>query len=246
MQTVTLLIFNYYLRKAVAVVLSYNMYLFFFRKLEDMSDTNEDVQGMMEIALPVKVSYSALRTILKEKMVGEMIKKESDDGESSNYAQILDVNISKSELPEFDLILEIEFQTLTSIFRNKRGTAYFHSALELDRKKQSISISEFNVRTETHSWLADTLLQTLLNRWMHAKLKKKMHFNFLPMIEKQIISLNKKLEQQIEAKEGVHISGNLDNLEIIKIRAREAFLEIFVKIEGSAEVEVKDLSFATE
>ncbi len=218
----------------------------FYKTSGIMSETNEEIQGMVEVALPVKIGYAVLRSYLNERMVGEMIKKENDDGNDTNYAQILNVDISKSELPDFDIILEVEFQTLTSVFKNKQGTAFFHAAIELDKVQQCISISDFQVKTRTDSWLADKLLQTLLNKWMYGRLKKKMHFNFLPKIEQQILSLNKKLDKQIKAREGVHVSGALDTLEIINIRAREAFLEIFVKMLGNAEVELKDLSFAEE
>ena len=195
----------------------------------------------INITVPVIIGYSVLDKYLRQKLVGEIISKESSNGKTSNYAQVLDVAISKSEAEGYDLCLEINLQTLTSLFKNKQVKIYFHAALELDRENQHISLKDYEIDGKTKNWLADQLLETVVNKWMYDKLKKKMNFNFMPQIEEKLGSLNEKLENKLEAKEGVHLIGSLDNLEISNLKAGENELWISVSVTGTGMVELEKL-----
>lgn len=201
----------------------------------DFNDQN------INLTVPVIIAYSVLDKYLREKLVGEIISKENSEGKKSNYAQILDVSISKSDLEDFDLCLDINLQTLTSLFKNKQVKVLFHAALQLDRELQHISLKDFEVDGKTRNWFADKLLETVVNTWMYEKLKKKMNFDFLPHIEEKIGALNEKLENRLEAKEGVHLIGSLDKLEISNLKAGENELWISVSISGTGIVELEKL-----
>lgn len=195
----------------------------------------------INITVPVIIGYHTLDEVLKAKLIGEIISKEDSEGNKSNYAQILDVSIEQSELEEFDLGLNISLQTLTSLFKNKRVQIYFHAALELDRELQYIYLKDYEIDGKTKNWFADKLLETVVNKWMYEKLKKKMNFDLMPHIEEKVGSLNKKLENKIEAKDGIHLMGSLDKLEISNLKAGEQELWISVTIQGTGLVELERL-----
>ncbi|MAM20242.1 MAG: DUF4403 family protein [Christiangramia sp.] len=195
----------------------------------------------LALTLPVKIPYEVLEEHLREKLVGEMIKKEKDDGSARNYAQILDAGLHHSDKPEFDLALIVTFQTLTTLFKNKQGAAVFHLKMELQKELQQIFISEFEVEGKTNNWLGDTLLETLLNNWMHDKIKQKMNFDFMPQIEEKLMEVNEKLEDKIEAKEGIELSGRLNDLHLSQIEAGPTHLWVHVSIRGNAVIELNKL-----
>ncbi|WP_026935216.1 DUF4403 family protein [Christiangramia echinicola] len=195
----------------------------------------------INITIPVIIGYSVLDKYLREKLIGEIISKENSEGEKSNYAQILDVSIQKSELEGFDIRLNITLQTLTNLFKNKQVEIFFHAALELDKDLQNISLKDFEVDGKTKNWFADQLLETIVNKWMYEKLKKKMNFDLMPHIEEKLGSLNEKLENKLEAKEGVHLIGSLEKLEVSNLKAGENELWISVSVKGTGLVELEKL-----
>lgn len=192
----------------------------------------------INLMIPVIIAYPVLDKYLREKLVGEIISKEN-----SNYAQVLDVSIEKSQLEAYDLCLNITLQTLTSLFKNKQIKVLFHASLELNRELQQISLKDYEVDGKTKNWFADQLLETVVNRWMYDKLKQKMNFSFMPHIEKHLGSLNEKLENKLEAKEGINLIGSLEKLEISDFKAGENEIWISVAIGGTGLVELEKLDF---
>lgn len=192
----------------------------------------------INLTIPVIIAYPVLDKYLREKLVGEIISRGS-----SNYAQVLDVSIEKSDLDEYDLLLNFTLQTLTSLFKNKKIKVLFHAALELDRELQHISLKDYEVDGKTRNWFADQLLETVVNKWMYEKLKQKMNFSFMPHIEEHVGSLNEKLENKLEAKDGISLIGSLEKLEISAFKAGENELWISVAIGGTGLVELEKLDF---
>ncbi|MCM8569319.1 DUF4403 family protein [Gramella jeungdoensis] len=206
-----------------------------------MNDSDKISEANFNVSIPVKIGYPVLDNYLREKLVGEIISKENEDGEKSNYAQILDISISKSELEDFDLCLHVNLQTLTSLFKNKQVELLFHASLELNREFQKISLKDYEVDSKTGNWIANQLLEAVINKWMYAKLKEKMNFNFMPHIEEQMDALNEKLENKLEAKEGIHLIGSLDDLEISRFKAGENDLWISLNISANGVVEIEKI-----
>lgn len=192
----------------------------------------------INLMIPVIIAYPVLDKYLREKLVGEIISRGS-----SNYAQVLDVSIEKSDLDEYDLRLNFTLQTLTSLFKNKQIKVLFHAALELDRELQQISLKDYEVDGKTRNWFADQLLETVVNKWMYDKLKQKMNFSFMPHIEEHVGSLNEKLENKLEAKDGINLIGSLEKLEISDFKAGENEIWISVSIGGTGIVELEKLDF---
>jgi len=207
-----------------------------------MIDTNRKIsEADFDITIPVKIGYHVLNDFLKQKLVGEIISKESDEGEKSNYAQILDISIEKSEHPDYDLCLPVTVQTLTSLFKNKQVKFLFYAQLHLDRELQKLELTAYEVDGQNNNWFMDQALETVVNKWLYSKLKEKMNFNFMPHLEEQMSSLNHKLEDKIEAKEGIHLIGFLENLEVAQFMADEQDLWISMHLKANGVVEIEKI-----
>lgn len=208
-----------------------------------MDNTNKISDTNIDVTIPVKIGYPILDKFLRSKMIGEIISKEGSEGKKSNYAQILDVSIEQSELEAYDLCLNIDLQTLTSLFKNKQVKILFHAALQLHKEEQRISLADYKIDGKTKNWIADQVLETLMNKWMYEKLKRKMNFDFMPHIEEHVKSLNEKLENKLEAKEGIHLIGSLENMELSNLKAGDTDLWVSVTVKGTGIVELTKLDF---
>ncbi|WP_300434017.1 DUF4403 family protein [Christiangramia sp.] len=206
-------------------------------KTEKISDTNIDV------TIPVKISYPILDRFLKSKMTGEIIAKENSEGKKFNYAQILNVSIAKSNIEGFDLCLDINLQTLTSLFKNKQVKVFFHASVELHEQEQKISLKDYRIDGETNNWIADQVLEMVINKWMYEKLKRKLNFNFFPHIQEHLEALNKKLENKLEAKEGINLIGSMEDMKLTNFKAGENDLWVSITLQGTGIIELTKLEF---
>lgn len=206
-----------------------------------MYDEDKFIDQNINITIPVIVSYLVLDKYLGQKLVGEILSKENKEGEKSNYAQVLDISIEKSYLEGFDLLLNITLKTLTNLFKNREVKIFFHAALELDKEIQQVSLKDFEVDGKTKNWFTDRLLETIVNKWMYKRLKKKMNFDLMPHIEEKVGAINVELENKLEMKEGVCLIGSLDKVEISKLTAGEKELWISVSVRGTGVLELEKL-----
>lgn len=206
-----------------------------------MYDKDKIIDKNINITIPVVLGYQVLDKYLREKLVGEILSKENKDGEKSNYAQVLDISIEKSYLEGFDLLLNITLKTLTNLFKNRQVKIFFHAALELDKELQHISLKDYEVDGKTKNWFTDRLLETIVNKWMYKRLKKKMNFDLMPHIEEKVGAINLELENKLEAKDGVLLFGSLDKVEISNITAGENELWISVSVSGTGLLELEKL-----
>ncbi len=208
-----------------------------------MNEENENLDQNINITLPIIVGYQVINAVLKEKLVGEIIDSTNKRGEKSNYARVLDVSIDKSNVQGFDLIININLQTLTSIFKNRQVRLFIHAALELDRVHQQVYLKDFEVDGRTKNWFSDRLLETVVNNWMYERLKNKMKVDLLPHIKEKMAEFNRDFENKLEAKEGVHILGSLDKIEISGLAAKPNEFWILVTVKGTGFLELTKLEF---
>lgn len=206
-----------------------------------MNENDRFIDPNIKITIPVIIGYHVLDKYLREKLIGEIISKDDKDGEKSNYARILDVSLEKSYLDGYDILLNITLQTLTSLFKNREVQIFFHASLELNKELQHISLQKFEIDGKTKNWFANKLLETVVNNWMYEKLKKKMNFDLMPHIEEKVVDINKKLENKLEAKEGVNLIGSLEKVEISNLSAGEKELWISVSVSGKGLLELEKL-----
>ncbi len=193
--------------------------------------------------LPVKINYKVLEGYLRNELIGEVIRDDHSEGETSDYAQILALSLRKSQKENFDLALNLRVKTLTSFFKNKILRLTFHSSLQFDKEKQEISVIDYSLEGENRSWLMNKFMQVLANTFMYSSLKKKMVFNFDPVIEKQQEEINKKLSSQYEVFAGINLAGKLQKFRVTEIVPGEDHLLVSVAASGHAVVNVKELNF---
>lgn len=195
------------------------------------------------INLPVKVKYSAFEGYLKENFVGEYIQTEKKDGEKVNYAEILDATLAKSTEEGYDLVLDIGFRILTKLFRNKEGRVLFHASVDFDESEQQLSVRDFKVKGDSSSWLINTSMEAIANTFVHGKLKKKMKLDIRSEVEKQLILVNRKLNDEVEIFTGIFLTGFMDNLRIRAVFPEATQFMVLLNLEGNAVIDVEKIKF---
>jgi hypothetical protein len=204
-------------------------------KAEDLS------RGLNFIRLPIIIAYTVLETYLRKKMTGEYISSEAEDGKVTAYAEILNLSLEKSQDEVYDLALELKFKILTTLFRNKEGKILLYLALDFDKEEQLVSVNNFKLEGITKNWFLNRSLETIVNTFMHGKIKNKMKFDFRPEIEKHLRSLNKKLDNRLEVAEGIFLFGRLNTFKISEIIPQASQFLILVNFEGNTLLDIKKI-----
>lgn len=203
-------------------------------------------QNNILITLPVNIAYSAIEGYLKENFTGKIIKDEKENGKVTEYAKIMDMALAGSTEEDFDIVADITFKNLTSLFRNKIGRILLHLSLEFNEEEQEISVINFKLDGKTGNWLMNNSIEAMANTFLHNKIKTKMIFNFRPIIEKQLTDLNKKLEDAFEVKKGINLYGNLKDFRIHRIIPKIKHFYVLLNIEGDAVMDIEELNFQDE
>jgi hypothetical protein len=204
-------------------------------KAEDYS------QGLNFIRLPIFIAYAVIENFLRKKMIGECISSEVKDGKVSKYAEIFNLSLEKSQDEAYDLALELKFKTLTTLFKNKEGKILLHLALDFDKEEQLVSVNKFKLEGITKNWLLNRSMETIVNTFMHGKIKNKMKFDFRPEIEKHLQSLNKKLDNRLEVTDGIFLFGRLNTFKISEIIPQASQFLILVNFEGNTLLDIKKI-----
>lgn len=192
----------------------------------------------IDIRLPVKINFHVLEELLRERMVGENIQVEKENGAVTKYAKILDVSLRRSDLDDFDITVEVHFTTLTSLFKNSRGSLLFHATIDFKEQEQIVRVGNYKIKGTGSSWFMNKTLETVANSLMYNKLRGKMTVDFRPHILPQLEKLNQKLENKMEATSGVFISGNLKDANICDLIIGNSELLILVHIQGGTGIEI--------
>jgi len=206
-----------------------------------MENTEELSKGLNFIKLPISIGYKVVETLMRKKMIGETISSEADDGEVTNYAEILDLSLEKSQYEDYDLAIQLKFKVLTTLFKNKEGSIILDLSFVFDQQEQLVSVNHFKVEGNTNNWLLNKSLETMFNTFMHGKIKNKMKFDFSPEIEKQLEAINKKLGNQLEVTEGVYLLGRLNTFKISDIIPETSHFLILVNFEGHSLIDVQKI-----
>jgi len=206
-----------------------------------MEKTEDLSQGLNFIRLPITIDYTVVETYLRKEMTGECISSEVEDGKVSRYAEILNLSLVKSQDEAYDLALELKLKTLTTLFRNKEGKIVLHLALDFDKEKQLLRVHNFKLEGNTKNWLLNRSLETIVNTFMHGKIKNKMKFDFRPEIEKHLQSMNEKLDNRLEVAEGIFLFGRLNTFKISEIIPQASQFLILVNFEGNTLLDIKKI-----
>jgi hypothetical protein len=209
--------------------------------MDNIEEIEDSSRGKVSIALPVRAEYYVIEDLLRKKLIGEKVKAEKN-GKTSTYAEILDVVLEKSPEEEYDLVLELKVRALTSLLKNKEGRLLINVSLQFNKEDQVITINDYKLEGNTRNWLLNNFLETVANIFMYNKLKEKMRFDFLPNIQEQLETINKKLQNRVEPHQGIFVSGDLKSIKIRNIVPQEKYLLVEVNIEGMANVEIEKIN----
>lgn len=193
------------------------------------------------LTLPVKIEYSVLQSLLRKKMIGEKISSEGKDGEVTNYAEILNISIQRSVKDSYDLAVEIQFRNLTSILKNKEGKFVLYAALDFDELMQQIQVVDFEIDGTSKNWLFNNTIETIANTFMREKIRNKMKVDFQPEIQKQLVSINKKLNSGFEVAGGIILSGDMKFIKINEIVLQERQVLVLVQVEGQTLFNIQNI-----
>lgn len=208
-------------------------------------DNREAAMGTVGIILPVRIDYIVLEALIKERMVGETIQVEKENGDVTKYARILDVSLSHSPEQEYDLAVDIKLTTLTSFFNNKEARIFFQAAIIFDREHQVVLVNDYKLKVDSQSWLMNKSLQTVANTFAHNKLKSKMRFDFTPEIRKQLSTLNRKLENSFEVTEGIFLNGSIHTMRIVEFQPLAEHIRVVLEGDGDADVNIRSLNIGS-
>lgn len=195
----------------------------------------------IDIRLPVKIKFHVLEELLRERMVGENIQVEKENGDVTKYAKILDVSLGKSLEDDFDITVEVHFTTLTSFFKNSKGSLLFHATVDFRELEQTVRVGNYKIQGTGSSWFMNKTLETVANSLMYEKLRSKMSMDFRPHIAPELEKLNSKLENNWEAAGGVFLSGSLKQASICNIIIGNSELLVLVNIQGGTGVEIRKI-----
>lgn len=193
------------------------------------------------LTLPVKIEYSVLQSLLRKKMIGEKISSEGKDGEVANYAEILNISIQRSVRENYDLAVEIQFRNLTSFLKNKEGKFVLYAALDFDELLQQIQVVDFEIDGTSKNWLFNNTIETIANTFMRGKIRDKMKVDFQPEIQKQLVTINEKLNSDFEVADGIKISGEMKFIKINEIVLQERQVLVLVQVEGQTLINIQNI-----
>lgn len=195
----------------------------------------------IRLNLPIKIAYRVLENVLRDKLRNEKIGKEDKHGDTKNYAKIIDVSLEKAKKTEFDLSLNLQLKTLTTILRNKYVNLWVHVSLGFNEAEQAVAVEQYELEGESKNWLIDNTLETLANTLIYKKLKNKMQFDLKPHISEQLANVNAKLEGELETAEGIFLSGNVNDLKVAEILPGDTLLLIVLEIRAYGFINVKEI-----
>ena len=193
------------------------------------------------LTLPVKIEYSVLQSLLRKKMIGEKISSEGKDGEVANYAEILNISIQRSVRENYDLAVEILFRNLTSFLKNKEGKFVLYAALDFDELLQQIQVVDFEIDGTSKNWLFNNTIETIANTFMRGKIRDKMKVDFQPEIQKQLVTINEKLNSDFEVADGIKISGEMKFIKINEIVLQERQVLVLIQVEGQTLINIQNI-----
>lgn len=209
----------------------------------EMENTGDGLKNLNSISLSFYIKYIVLETYIRKKMIGEKITAEGKNGDVATYAEILDLSLEKSLNEEYDIAIALKFRTLTKFFRNKTGEIVLNASFDFDKEGQQVSVSNFELDGTSKSWFFNNSLEAIANTFMHGKLKNKMKFDFKPEIEKQLLSINERLGNQVEVAEGVFLSGSMETFKVSGIVPQENQFLILVNFQGISALDIKKIDF---
>ncbi|WP_310991761.1 DUF4403 family protein [Aequorivita marina] len=195
----------------------------------------------IKILLPVQIKLETVEKKLQEELIGFKIRKDgADDG--SLYGEVIAINLFAGS-QNYDLDLELELLTKTKLFKGKSLKVDIQLKLSFDQQQQTINLNHYKATGENDSWLANKLIDFLLNSFIRRKVLDKSNFLLQPKLKNVKTELNEKLENLLEVKKGVLLYGSFQDLYLKEVYFKQKHLVVLVAANGNLAAEVSELDF---
>lgn len=207
----------------------------------DSNQTTSDQD--ISVTLPVRIGFPAIESFLKKKFIGTVISKTDTKGKESNYFKILDLSLSESPSAAYNLELRIRLQTLTLIFHKKDIEVSVLANLKLDISTQKLYVKAYKINSSGDSWLANSLLKSVLNTFIYKKIVNTLSVDLMPIVNEKIDIVNAKLASKLETTKGISILGNIEQFTISHFKIKNDMVWVLVNTNGWCVIGIEDLEF---
>lgn len=195
----------------------------------------------ISVTLPVRIGFSVIETFLKKKYIGTIISKKSAKGKTLNYFKILDLNLSESQAEPYNLQLILKLQTLTLIFHKKELEVSVHANLRLDIETQKLYVEAYNINSSGESWIANTVLKSVLNTFIYKKIINTLSIDLMPLLQEKIELINAKLASDLKATKNISIMGSVENSTISHFKIKSDVIWVLIHAQGWGVISIDDL-----
>ena len=191
--------------------------------------------------IPLIMTYTAINEVLRQELIGEFLKKNNERKNETRYAQILDISLRKSDRAGFDMEVNLKLKSFLLIHKNTKFHLLVDIALKLDEDLQLIKIEDYKVDNKGLNFITDNIIESVVNKFLYRKMRGKMQFDLIPKLKNQIDEINSNLAESIKVKEGILITGNMENLKLVDIQAKKKHLWVLISLVGWGAVEIEKI-----
>lgn len=208
-----------------------------------MNLNQELTNGDISLSIPIKISFSALKNYLNKEYQGKIISRNNSSGKEIKYFKILDIDINKSHIENYNIELLVKLETLTTFYNKRDLQISIQTLVNLDVESQNIHVQTYKIDSTGKSWFANQMLKSVVNTFIYRKIINNLNFELSPLINEKLSELNEKLASKLEIKRGISILGAFKNLTITHFEVKQNDIWVIIHINGWGVIDMEDLDF---
>lgn len=208
-----------------------------------MNYVKESTDQDISLSIPIKISFIALKNYLNKEFEGKIISKSNSNEKEIKYFKILNIDIGKSDIENYNIELKVKLETLTTFYNKRELQISVQTSVQMNADSQKIYIDAYKIDSKGESWFANQMLKSIINTFIYRKIIKNLNIELLPIIKKNLDLLNNKLASKIEVKSGVSILGSLENLTITHFVVKQNDIWVIININGWGIIDIEDFDF---
>lgn len=195
------------------------------------------------LTLPLRISFSTVDAFLNEKFVSTFIKKTNSHGKTTNYFKILDLHLTESSDPNYNLELRMKLQTLTLFFHKKELDVTVQAELRLESASQKLYVEAYKINTQGNHWMANNILKSVLNTFVYKKVIQTLSLDLRPLLVEKIDELNARLGSKLAASPAISILGKVKTFNVGHFEIKKNKIWILIKTSGWCVIDVENFAF---
>ncbi len=199
------------------------------------------MENSISIRVPITISYPALEAAVRQKMAGEFITNKDQAGVEVRHAQILDVAITGSSNPAYDLTINLKVSILRTLLKRDAVDLLVRASLAYDNERQLLYVSRYKVDSRTQSSFYNASLEVLANSVANSQILKRARVDLSTIINREVAKVNAQLETGMEIK-GILLSGAVTGVHVQDINPQPDQISLVLLMSGNLAVEILDLT----